>query len=82
MLAGMSIQKGAVAMGKSDTAVVKAIMGQDAGEMLQMTPHMMIMPAPFDKSAAKLPTSYSLDSPLNAWIMQGHSVFERNSDES
>jgi hypothetical protein len=59
MLAGMSSKKGAVAMGKSDTAVVKATMGQDAGEMFQMTPHMMIMPVPFNKSAATLPTSYS-----------------------
>jgi hypothetical protein len=69
MLAGMSIKKGAVAMGKSETSVVKATMGKAGGEMFQMTPHVMIMPVPFDKNIAKLPKSYSLDSPLNAWIM-------------
>jgi len=76
MLAGMSIKKGAVAMGKNETSVVKATMGQAGGEMFQMTPHIMIMPVPFDKNTAKLPTSYSLDSPLNAWIMAAGTPIE------
>jgi hypothetical protein len=37
MLAGMSIKKGTVALGKSDTAVVKATTGQAGGDMFQMT---------------------------------------------
>jgi len=76
MLAGMSIKKGAVAMGKSETSVVKATMGQAGGEMFQMTPHIMIMPVPFDKNIAIMPTSYSLDSPLNAWIMAAGTPIE------
>ncbi|ETX05414.1 MAG: hypothetical protein ETSY2_23040 [Candidatus Entotheonella gemina] len=76
MLAGMSVKKGAVAIGKSDTAVVKATMGEAGGEMFQMTPHLMIMPVPFDKKVAKLPTKYSLDHPLNAWIMAAGTPIE------
>lgn len=76
MLAGMGIKKGAVAMGKSETSVVKATMGKAGGEMFQMTPHVMIMPVPFDKNVAGLPTSYSLDSPLNAWIMAAGTPIE------
>jgi hypothetical protein len=76
MLAGMSVKKGAVAIGKSDTAVVKATMGEAGGEMFQMTPHVMIMPVPFDKKTAKLPTKYSLDNPLNAWIMAAGTPIE------
>lgn len=37
MLAGMSVKKGVVAIGKSDTAVVKATMGEDGGEMFQIS---------------------------------------------
>lgn len=76
MLAGMSIKKGAVAIGKSETSVVKATMGESGGDMFQMTPHVMIMPVPFNKDIAKLPTSYSLDSPLNAWIMAAGTPIE------
>lgn len=76
MLAGMAIKKGAVAMGKSETSVVKATTGKAGGELFQMTPHVMIMPVPFDKNVAKLATSYSLDSPLNAWIMAAGTPIE------
>jgi hypothetical protein len=76
MLAGMSIKKGAVALGKSETAAFKATKGQAGGEMFQMTPHIMIMPVPFDKNMAQLPTSYSLDGPLNAWIMAAGTPIE------
>jgi hypothetical protein len=76
MLAGMAIKKGAVAMGKSDKSVVKATIGKAGGEMFQMTPHIMIMPVPFDENAAKLETSYNLDNPLNAWIMAAGTPIE------
>jgi hypothetical protein len=44
--------------------------------MFQMTPHIMIMTVPFNKNIAKLPTSYSLDSPPNAWIMAAGTPIE------
>jgi hypothetical protein len=34
-----------------------------------MTPHVMIMPVPFNEANATLSTSYQLDDPLGAWIM-------------
>lgn len=76
MLAGMSIKKGAVALGKGETSAFKATKGQAGGEMFQMTPHIMIMPVPFDKSVAKLPTNYDLENPLHAWIMAAGTPIE------
>lgn len=76
MLAGMSVKKGAVVLGKNETAVIKATMGQAGGDMFQMTPHIMIMPVPFNKTIAKLPTQYSLDDPLRAWIMAAGTPIE------
>jgi len=76
MLAGMSVQKGAVAIGASETSVVKASAGATGGEMFQMTPHVMIMPVPFNKSVSKLSTKYDLDNPLNEWIMAAGTPYE------
>jgi hypothetical protein len=76
MLAGMSVQKGAVAIGASETSVVKASPGTAGGEMFQMTPHVMIMPVPFNKSVSKLSTKYDLDNSLNEWIMAAGTPYE------
>ena len=72
MLAGMNVQKGAVALGHgehSKTSVVEGTAGKAGGDEFQMTPHVMIMPIPFDKTVSQLSTKYDLDSPLNEWIM-------------
>jgi hypothetical protein len=69
MLAGMNVAKGAVALGASEVAVLKASEGDAERAVFQMTPHVMIMPVPFDEKAAGLPTAYDLDQPLNPWIM-------------
>ncbi len=41
-----------------------------------MTPHVMIMPVPFNKKVATLATKYSLENPLNAWIMAAGTPIE------
>ena len=51
-------------------------MGQAGGEIFQMTPHIMIMPVPFDKNMVRLPTGDSLDRPLNAWSMAAGTPIE------
>jgi hypothetical protein len=67
MLAGMSVSKGAVAM--SGTSAIQATAAEAGGEMFQMTPHVMIMPVPFDEDIAALGTKYDVGAPLNPWIM-------------
>jgi hypothetical protein len=76
MLAGMSVAKGAVAVGASETSVVKAAAAGAGGDMFQMTPHVMIMPVPFNKEVAKMGTSYDLDNPLSPWIMAAGTPYE------
>ena len=79
MLAGMNVQKGAVALGHgehSKTSVVEGTAGKAAGDVFQMTPHVMIMPIPFDKTVSQLSTKYDLDSPLNEWIMAAGTPYE------
>jgi hypothetical protein len=76
MLAGMSVAKGAVAVGASETSVVKTAAAGTGGDMFQMTPHVMLMPVPFDKEVAKLGTRYDLDNPLSAWIMAAGTPYE------
>lgn len=75
MLAGMSVNKGAVIVGPSEVAVVEAA-GEAGAGVFQMTPHVMIMPLPFDKTAATLPEKYDLDHPLNDWIMAADTPYE------
>jgi hypothetical protein len=75
MLAGMSVAKGAVAVGADEASVVRTA-AAGAGEMFQMTPHVMIMPVPFDKEVAKLATRYDLDDALSAWIMAAGTPYE------
>jgi len=76
MLAGMSVSKGAVAVGASETSVVKTAAAGAGGDMFQMTPHVMIMPVPFNKEVAKMGTSYDLDNPLSPWIMAAGTPYE------
>ena len=76
MLAGMSVNKGAVAVGASETSVIKATAGEAGGEVFQMTPHVMIMPVPFNKEVATLPTRYDLHHPRSAWIMAAGTPYE------
>ena len=76
MLAGMSVAKGAVAVGAGETSVIKTTAGEAGGEVFQMTPHVMIMPVPFNEEIAKLGTKYDLDDPLGAWIMAAGTPYE------
>ena len=76
MLAGMSVAKGAVAVGASEASVVETGAGASGGDIFQMSPHVMIMPVPFNNETAALGTKYDLDNPLNAWIMAANTPIE------
>lgn len=76
MLAGMSVAKGAIAVGASEVAVLEASGGNSDAKVFQMTPHVMIMPMPFNEKAAGLPTAYDLEHPLNPWIMASGTAIE------
>lgn len=69
MLAGMNVTKGAVDVGASKITMTEDAAKAGATEVLQMTPHVMIMPLPFDEKSAHLTTKYNLDDPLSPWIM-------------
>lgn len=66
MLAGMNVTKSAVDIGAS---AISTTAGATDEKVVQMTPHVMIMPLPFDEKAASMTTKYNLEHPLNAWIM-------------
>jgi hypothetical protein len=66
MLAGMNVTKSAVDIGAS---AISTTAGATDEKVVQMTPHVMIMPLPFDKKVASMTTKYNLEHPLNAWIM-------------
>jgi hypothetical protein len=66
MLAGMNVAKGAVDIG---AGAISTTAGATDAKVVQMTPHVMIMPLPFDKKAASSKTKYNLEHPLDAWIM-------------
>jgi len=76
MLAGMNVAKGAVAVGASEVAVLKTSEGAAGPTVFQMTPHVMIMPVPFNEKAASLTTAYDLDQPLAPWIMAAGTAIE------
>ena len=65
MLAGMNVTKSAVDIGAS-TIATKGLTDE---KVVQMTPHVMILPLPSNESAAGMTTKYNLENPLDAWIM-------------
>lgn len=69
MLAGMNVSRDAVDVGASAVEVARETSGMGGADVVQMSPHVMIMPLPFSKSAAGMTTSYALDDPLASWIM-------------
>jgi hypothetical protein len=69
MLAGMNVTKSAVDVGASTITMTEQTAAAGETEVVQMTPHVMILPLPFDEKSAHMTTKYSLDSPLDAWIM-------------
>jgi hypothetical protein len=75
MLAGMNVKKGAVAAIPMAGSILEKS-AQIEGEMVRMTPHIMIMPVPFNKNSAKLSTKYSIEESLDAWIMAADSPIE------
>lgn len=75
MLAGMNVAKGAVLVGASEVAVLKAGGGDPEAKVFQMTPHIMIMPMPFEKTTG-LPEAYDIEHPLDPWIMAAGTAIE------
>lgn len=69
MLAGMNVSKSAVDIGAGSISVAQEGSGTAQGNVVQMSPHVMILPLPFNEKAAAMPTAYALDDPLGAWIM-------------
>ena len=69
MLAGMNVSKDAVDVGASAVNVAHNMSEMGGADVIQMTPHVMIMPLPFSETAAGMAASYALDDPLAAWIM-------------
>jgi len=69
MLAGMNVSKSAVDIGAATMSVEQESSGDAKAEVVQMTPHVMILPLPFSEDTAAMPTAYALDDPLGAWIM-------------
>ena len=67
MLAGMNVSKTAVDIGAASVSVAQESAEQEG--IVQMTPHVMILPLPFSEKAAEMSTAYALDDPLGAWIM-------------
>lgn len=69
MLAGMNVSKSAVDIGAGSISVAQESSGTAEADVVQMTPHVMILPLPFNEKAAVMPTAYALGDPLGAWIM-------------
>jgi hypothetical protein len=69
MLAGMNVSKDAVDVGAAAVEVAQGSSEMPDADVVQMTPHIMIMPLPFDEAVAGMTTSYNLEDPLAAWIM-------------
>ena len=69
MLAGMNVSKSAVDIGAESVSIVKESSGTSKTDVVQMTPHVMILPLPFNEKASAMTTAYALDDPLRAWIM-------------
>lgn len=69
MLAGMNVTKSAVDVGASTITMTEQTAQAGESEVVQMTPHVMILPLPFNEAAAEMTTKYNLDNPLDAWIM-------------
>lgn len=67
MLAGMNVTKSAVDIGASTISTTAT--GATSAKVVQMSPHVMIMPLPSNESVAGMTTKYNLENPLDAWIM-------------
>lgn len=69
MLAGMNVSKDSVDVGASTMDVAHPAPRGSGADVVQMTPHVMIMPLPLGETRAGMTTSYNLSDPLASWIM-------------
>ena len=74
MLAGMNVVQGKVAYGKGKAAMIQT--GQTVSDpeqqIINMTPHIMILPLPLRPEKAQLSGSYDPNQPLAMWVMAPH----------
>jgi len=70
MLGGMNIAKGLVAYGTDNESLVQTGQAaEDSEEVINMTPHIMILPLAVDPEAAGLAGAYAPDEPHRQWVM-------------
>ena len=69
MLAGMNVSKSAVDIGAASMSVAQQSSDTVEAKVVPMTPHVMILPLPFNENAAAMSTAYALDDLLDAWTM-------------
>ncbi len=69
MLAGMNVSRSAVDIGAASVSVAQEGADKAKSGIVQMTPHVMVLPLPFNKEAASMGSAYSMGDPLGAWIM-------------
>jgi hypothetical protein len=69
MLAGMNVSRDAVDVGASGVNVAQNTSEMAGTKVIQMTPHVMIMPLPLSESTAGVAANYNLNDPLASWIM-------------
>ncbi len=68
MLGGMNVVRGKVAYGRDEKSQVTT--GQSPQEeVINMTPHIMILPLPIDPAQANLPSVYDPTKPRRQWVM-------------
>ena len=68
MLGGMNVVRGKVAYGRNEKSQVTT--GQTPEEeVINMTPHIMILPLAIDPAEANLPSVYDPNKPLRQWVM-------------
>ena len=65
----MNVSKDAVDVGASAVNVTHDMSEMGGADVIQMTPHVMIMPLPLSETTAGIAASYTLDDPLAPWIM-------------
>lgn len=69
MLGGMNIAKGLVAYGADADTLVETAQAEDNEEVINMTPHIMILPLAVDPEVANIPDAYSPTDPYRQWAM-------------
>ena len=74
MMAGMGVSQGMIDMGSGEK--VEMFKTEGGPSMTKVTPHIMIMPLPINKSGSMMSKKYDPSNPEGSWIMAAGSAFE------